>query len=110
LNSLYQRFGVIFQDYARYQFSVRENIGFGQIDEVDNLEKVREAAERGGADKLVEELPDGYETILGRRWEKGQELSGGQWQKNRAGARVHARRGSDDSGRANLRPGRGSGV
>jgi len=81
LNSLYQRFGVIFQDYARYQFSVRENIGFGQIDEVDNLEKVREAAERGGADKVVEELPDGYETILGRRWEKGLELSGGQWQK-----------------------------
>ncbi len=81
LNSLYQRFGVIFQDYARYQFSMRENIGFGQIDEVDNLEKVREAAQRGGADMVVEELPDGYETILGRRWEKGQELSGGQWQK-----------------------------
>jgi len=81
LNSLYQRFGVIFQDYARYQFSVRENIGFGQIDAVDDLEKVREAAARGGADKLVEDLPDGYETILGRRWEKGLELSGGQWQK-----------------------------
>jgi len=81
LNSLYQRFGVIFQDYARYQFSMRENIGFGQIDEVDNLGKVREAAERGGADKVVEELPNGYETILGRRWEKGLELSGGQWQK-----------------------------
>lgn len=81
LASLYQRFGVIFQDYARYQFSVRENIGFGQIDEIENLEKVREAAERGGADKVVEELPNGYETILGRRWEKGLELSGGQWQK-----------------------------
>jgi len=81
LTSLHQRFGVIFQDYARYQFSVRENIGFGQIDEAENLDKVREAAERGGADKLVEELPEGYETILGRRWEKGLELSGGQWQK-----------------------------
>lgn len=81
LTSLHQRFGVIFQDYGRYQFSVRENIGFGQIGEVDNLPKVREAAERGGADKVVAELPDGYETILGRRWEKGLELSGGQWQK-----------------------------
>ena len=81
LTSLHQRFGVIFQDYGRYQFSVRENIGFGQIDEVDNLPRVREAAERGGADKVVAELPDGYETILGRRWEKGLELSGGQWQK-----------------------------
>jgi ATP-binding cassette subfamily B protein len=52
-----------------------------RFDEVDNLEKVREAAARGGADKVVEGSAGWYETILGRRWEKGQELSGGQWQK-----------------------------
>ena len=81
LKSLHQRFGVIFQDYVRYQFSVRENIGFGQIEDLDDQERIEYAAERGGADKVVAELPQGYDTILGRRWEHGQELSGGQWQK-----------------------------
>lgn len=81
LKSLHQRFGVIFQDYARYQFSIRENIGFGQIDELDDLDKIREAAAHSGADEVVKELPYGYQTILGRLWENGHELSGGQWQK-----------------------------
>ncbi len=81
LHSLHQRFGVIFQDYVRYQFSVRENIGFGQVDALDDLARIKAAAERGGADSVIEKLPHGYDTMLGRRWEKGQELSGGQWQK-----------------------------
>ena len=81
LASLHQRFGVIFQDFVRYQFSVRENIGFGQVDELENLAKIKDAAKRGGADQVIEGMPNGYETILGRRWEKGLELSGGQWQK-----------------------------
>ena len=81
LKSLHQRFGVIFQDYVRYQFSVRENIGFGQIEDIDDMRRIENAAERGGADEVVAELPLGYETVLGRRWERGQELSGGQWQK-----------------------------
>jgi ATP-binding cassette subfamily B protein len=81
LKTLHQRFGVIFQDYVRYQFSVRENIGFGQIEDLEDTARVESAAERGGADEVVAELPQGYETVLGRRWERGQELSGGQWQK-----------------------------
>jgi ATP-binding cassette subfamily B protein len=81
LASLHQRFGVIFQDYVRYQFSVRENIGFGQVDALDDLARIRDAADHGGATALIESLPHGYDTMLGRRWEKGQELSGGQWQK-----------------------------
>lgn len=81
LKSLHQRFGVIFQDYVRYQFSVRENIGFGQIEDLDQQERIEAAADKGGADAVVAELPDGYDTVLGRRWNKGQELSGGQWQK-----------------------------
>lgn len=81
LKTLHQRFGVIFQDYVRYQFSVRENIGFGQIEDMEDTERVETAAERGGADEVVAALPQGYETVLGRRWERGQELSGGQWQK-----------------------------
>jgi ATP-binding cassette subfamily B protein len=81
LPSLHQRFGVIFQDYVRYQFTVRENIGFGQVDALEDLERIKEAADRGGATQVIESLPKGYDTMLGRRWEKGAELSGGQWQK-----------------------------
>jgi len=81
LGSLHQRFGVVFQDFVRYQFTVRENIAFGQIDALDDLSRIQDAAFRGGAAPVIENLPQGYETMLGRRWEKGQELSGGQWQK-----------------------------
>jgi ATP-binding cassette subfamily B protein len=81
LASLHQRFGVIFQDFVRYQFTVRENIGFGQVDALDDLARIGEAADRGGASSIIKNLPNGYDTMLGRRWEKGCELSGGQWQK-----------------------------
>ena len=81
MTSLHQRFGVIFQDFVRYQFSIKENIGFGQIEELDNMERIEEAASKGGADEVVAPLPEGYETILGRRWNRRHELSGGQWQK-----------------------------
>lgn len=81
LKSLHQRFGVIFQDFVRYQFTVQENIGFGQVDALDDLTRIKDAAHRGGANTIIENMSQGYDTILGRRWEKGQELSGGQWQK-----------------------------
>jgi|HigsolmetaAR201D_1030396.scaffolds.fasta_scaffold03526_3 ATP-binding cassette subfamily B protein len=81
IEELRQRIGVIFQDFVRYQLTVRENIGFGQINELDNTARIEEAAERGGADEVVEELPQGMDTMLGRWFEKGHELSGGQWQK-----------------------------
>ncbi len=81
LGSLHQRFGVIFQDFVRYQFTVRENIGFGQVDALEDHERIVTAADRGGAIPLIESMPATYDTMLGRRWEKGLELSGGQWQK-----------------------------
>jgi ATP-binding cassette subfamily B protein len=81
LKSLHQRFGVIFQDFVRYQFTVGENIGFGQVDALADLGRIKDAADRGGAASIIEDMPEGYDTMLGRRWEKGQELSGGQWQK-----------------------------
>lgn len=81
LKSLHQRFGVVFQDFVRYQFTVRENIGFGQVDLLDNMARIQDAAERGGAAPIIANMPQGFETMLGRRWERGQELSGGQWQK-----------------------------
>jgi ATP-binding cassette subfamily B protein len=81
LKSLHQRFGVIFQDFVRYQFSIKENIGFGQVEDLDNQVRIEEAADKGGATEVVSELRVGYETVLGRRWNRGHELSGGQWQK-----------------------------
>ncbi len=81
LEDLRQSIGVIFQDFVRYQVTARENIGFGQIDELANESRIVAAAERGGADEVVAQLPQGYDTILGRWFEKGAELSGGQWQK-----------------------------
>ncbi|ABY35648.1 MAG TPA: ABC transporter ATP-binding protein [Chloroflexus aurantiacus] len=81
LEQLRQRIGVIFQDFVRYQATARENIGFGQIDDLANEPRIRSAAERGGADEVLRHLPDGYETMLGRWFENGAELSGGQWQK-----------------------------
>jgi ATP-binding cassette subfamily B protein len=81
LDDLRQCIGVIFQDFVRYQVSARENIGFGQIDELENELRILSASERGGADEVIERLPKGYDTVLGRWFEKGAELSGGQWQK-----------------------------
>ncbi len=81
LDDLRQCIGVIFQDFVRYQVTARENIGFGQIDELANDERIRSASARGGADEVIAHLPKGYDTILGRWFEKGAELSGGQWQK-----------------------------
>ena len=73
--------GVIFQDFVKYLATARENIGFGQINALDDLPRVERAAERGGADTVVAELPKGYETVLGNWWERSSDLSGGQWQK-----------------------------
>ncbi|HWQ13132.1 MAG TPA: ABC transporter ATP-binding protein [Roseiflexaceae bacterium] len=75
------RIGVIFQDFVKYQLSARENIGFGQIDRLHDQERIADAAARGGADEVVAELPQGMETTLGRWFNQGHELSGGQWQK-----------------------------
>lgn len=74
-------FGVIFQDFFKYEFTVKENIAIGNIDELDNQEKIEKAAALSLADEVVSELKLGYNQQLGKRFYKGQELSGGQWQK-----------------------------
>lgn len=81
LTSLRQRIGVIFQDFVQYHLTARENIGFGQVEALDDRPRVVTAAQKGGAHPIIEKLPEGYEAWLGRRWEKGHELSGGEWQK-----------------------------
>ena len=78
---LRQRIGVIFQDFARYQLLVGENIGAGDVRAFDDEARWRSAAAQGLAAEFVEGLPCGYRTQLGKWFKDGRELSGGQWQK-----------------------------
>jgi ATP-binding cassette subfamily B protein len=81
LDDLRRGMGVIFQDFVRYMMTAGENIGFGQIEALDDQPRIERAAEKGGADEVIAGLPQGYETMLGAWFERGRELSGGQWQK-----------------------------
>ncbi len=78
---LRQRIGVIFQDFVRYHLPASENIGFGQIEALHRLDQIIESARKSGAHPIIESLPDGYQTMLGRWFHGGHELSVGQWQK-----------------------------
>ncbi len=75
------RIGAVFQDYVRYQFTAAENIGLGEPARLHDRAAVEAAAARGGAASVVAALPQGYDTVLGGWFEKGHELSAGQWQK-----------------------------
>lgn len=79
--TLRQRIGVIFQDFARYQMLVGENIGAGDVRAFDDEARWRSAAVQGLAAEFVDQLPAGYHTQLGKWFKDGRELSGGQWQK-----------------------------
>ncbi|NWF58030.1 MAG: ABC transporter ATP-binding protein [Fischerella sp.] len=78
---LRQRIGVIFQNFVRYQFTVGENIGVGNVERMEDRELWEIAAEKGMALPFIEKLPAGFTTQLGKWFKGGQELSGGQWQK-----------------------------
>jgi ATP-binding cassette, subfamily B, bacterial len=79
--ALRRQIGVIFQDFVRYQLTARENIGFGRAEAVDDVEAIGEAARQAGADHYLEGLPEGYETMLGKEFTGGYDLSIGQWQR-----------------------------
>jgi ATP-binding cassette subfamily B protein len=81
LDDLYREIGVIFQDFMRYEMTAGANIAVGRIDELNNPELLRIAACKSLADQVVERLPLRYEQMLGRRFEMGVDLSGGEWQK-----------------------------
>ena len=78
---LLQRVGVIFQDFARYQMRVGENVGVGDVTAFENAERWREASDKGMASEFIDTLPAGFHTQLGKWFRDGRELSGGQWQK-----------------------------
>ncbi len=75
------RVGAVFQDFVRYQFSAAENIGLGQPSRVEDRPAIELAADAGGARQVIDALPKQFDTMLGGWFEKGHELSGGQWQK-----------------------------
>jgi ATP-binding cassette subfamily B protein len=81
LAELRDNVGVIFQDFFRYQLTVRENIAVGRIESIDSQEQIEESARKSLAADVVAELPGGYDQLLGRRFAGAQDLSGGQWQK-----------------------------
>ena len=74
-------FGVIFQDFIKYDFNVKENIAVGDIDQINDEAAIQEAAELSLADDFISDMPNGYDQQLGRRFTRGKDLSGGQWQK-----------------------------
>jgi ATP-binding cassette subfamily B protein len=81
LDSLRRNIGVIFQDFVRYAFLLKENIGVSHVERMDDHAAIREAARRSLADSVAQRLPGGYDQMLGRRFEGGVDLSGGEWQK-----------------------------
>ena len=81
LDQLRGAMGVIFQDFVRYNLTARDNIAVGRIDARDDLERIRRAADRSLAAPVIERLPRGYEQMIGKRFQNGVELSGGEWQK-----------------------------
>lgn len=76
----YRHMGTLFQDFVQYHFSVKENIMLGDSAK-ENEVLMKVAAKKAGADEFIDKMPGGYEQILSREFEDGEELSGGQWQK-----------------------------
>ena len=81
VDDLRREIGVIFQDYMRYDMLVRENIGFGKVEDLDDHPRIETAARKSLAKSLIGRFPNGYDQMVGRRFEGGVDLSGGEWQK-----------------------------
>src|SRR6185295_19858699 len=81
LESLRRNIGVIFQDFVRYDFLLKENIAVGNIGRIEDEPAIKTAAERSLADSVAQRLAGRYDQMLGKRFENGVDLSGGEWQK-----------------------------
>ena len=81
LEDLYREIGVIFQDFMRYEMTARENIAVGRIERMSDTELLQESARKSMAADVLRKLPLGFEQMLGRRFDGGVDLSGGEWQK-----------------------------
>ncbi|MFD2513977.1 ABC transporter ATP-binding protein [Pontibacter locisalis] len=81
LSDLRHQVGIIFQDYVRFQMTASDNIAIGQISNISDKERIQGSAQKSLADLVIQRLPDKYDQVLGKRFNKGVELSGGEWQK-----------------------------
>ncbi|MCC9138517.1 ABC transporter ATP-binding protein [Pontibacter silvestris] len=81
LQDLRHQVGIIFQDYVRFQMTASDNIAVGQISNIADHERIQTSARKSLADPLIQRLPDGYNQVLGKRFNQGIDLSGGEWQK-----------------------------
>lgn len=81
LVSWHEHIGVLFQDFLKYEYSLKDNIRFGRVDKPEVMKEILHAAEQSGADTVQASLPKGYGQMLGKIFEDGIDLSGGQWQK-----------------------------
>jgi ATP-binding cassette subfamily B protein len=81
LPTWYQTLGVLFQDFIKYEYPLKDNIHFGKIFEPEDIGKITKAAKLSGASDVASQLPEGYNQMLGRTFEGGIDLSAGQWQK-----------------------------
>ena len=81
LESLRQKIAPVFQDFSHFFLTAGENIGVGNVEQINNESAVIQAAEQGQADTVVSQLSEGYQTLLGRHFDGGTDLSGGEWQK-----------------------------
>ena len=71
---------IVFQDFVRYEFSVADNIAFGDVRATDDRDRIESTARRTDAHRTISKLPDGYDTMLGKTFDEGVDLSGGEWQ------------------------------
>ncbi|MDO5505975.1 MAG: ABC transporter ATP-binding protein [Pseudoxanthomonas suwonensis] len=81
IDELRANVGVVFQDFVRYHLTAAENIGVGQVEAMYDRERIEAAARKSMADAVIDDLPRGYDQLIGRRFKTGVDLSGGQWQK-----------------------------
>ncbi|MBI2622313.1 ABC transporter ATP-binding protein [Candidatus Microgenomates bacterium] len=81
LKRWYEYVGALFQDFIKYQFTFKENVIYGNLGRQDDMELLRKAIEKSGADAILENLPDQFNQTVGKMFENGIDLSGGQWQK-----------------------------
>ncbi len=81
VDDLHRIIGVTFQDFVRYEMTARENIGVGLLDAAGDQARIEHAARMSLADEVIDRLPHRYDQLLGRRFEGGQDLSGGEWQR-----------------------------
>ena len=81
MESLWKNIAVIFQDFTRYEMTVSENIAVGQIEDAENPFRIRSAANKSNAEKFIRRLPNGFDQVLGCKFDGGVDVSGGEWQK-----------------------------